>query len=704
MIRRYAFLTFLLITAFLCTAHLTNAEPITSYLYITNYEETRFNEFIWFNPGDTLHGRMRTNDFIGIREGFRGGPLYVRRDRWLYDPGYPEGLTVIFAPPYQFPRTFDYLRARADPYISSRNGRYMTRIRMTGFGIEIYQYVRGTPPIDSLALFIGSPDRRVIFIDGEVEVWGDMSGELTIYSSGDMWLMDNIRYVDADFRTGWFEEDQMPHILGLVSDRNIIIKDNNVNGRANGFGVAPNNHNRHSIVINGSLIALYESFTFEHQNDDRDGYQGPQPDERGYIYHKGSLAQWRRGYLHRSNHNGTGYRKSLHYDFRLDRDGPPGFGPGELPEYSGYYESLMLVHGSYTFRFADIGTLLVQPGVEIVLEGQDALRVRNQLEVLGTEETPVTFRTKEPRSRSTIRFDGGYGSTVDIKYAQFTEGIENQFEADTIRIAHSSFQAVNRFNGNTSLDSCIFMDRTHLECWQEMQVNRCVFREGAEIRGNVRNGAFTNNTVVGGRYAGIEINRFRDLRLTGNIVAFNRQGIVNEHYEQPTLEYNDVYDNWNGDYSGCQAGTGSISADPRLVNWERGDCHLDWGSPCIDAGDPEASPDPDGSRSDMGAYPFHNVLSVPGQEQQPAIEFALSAAPNPFNRSTRLNVAVPQAGWITLEIYDVKGRVTYSRSRYLSEGCHRIYIDADDFGAPGVYFVRAAQDDVANVLKLVYLP
>ena len=50
-------------------------------------------------------------------------------------------------------------------------------------------------------------------------------------------------------------------------------------------------------------------------------------------------------------------------------------------------------------------------------------------------------------------------------------------------------------------------------------------------------------------------------------------------------------------------GTGNLDRDPRFQDREAGDLHLLPDSPCIDAGDP-AQLDPDGSRLDVGAYPF----------------------------------------------------------------------------------------------------
>ncbi|MBD3232528.1 MAG: T9SS type A sorting domain-containing protein [candidate division Zixibacteria bacterium] len=57
-------------------------------------------------------------------------------------------------------------------------------------------------------------------------------------------------------------------------------------------------------------------------------------------------------------------------------------------------------------------------------------------------------------------------------------------------------------------------------------------------------------------------------------------------------------------------GMGNISADPQFVTPHTGDYHLSPYSPCIDAGDPDSPPDPDGSIVDMGAFHTPRPLSV----------------------------------------------------------------------------------------------
>ena len=61
------------------------------------------------------------------------------------------------------------------------------------------------------------------------------------------------------------------------------------------------------------------------------------------------------------------------------------------------------------------------------------------------------------------------------------------------------------------------------------------------------------------------------------------------------VSYSDVQGGW--------AGTGNLDADSRFWGPAHGDYHLLSDSPCIDAGDPTRQ-DADGTRIDMGAYPF----------------------------------------------------------------------------------------------------
>lgn len=59
---------------------------------------------------------------------------------------------------------------------------------------------------------------------------------------------------------------------------------------------------------------------------------------------------------------------------------------------------------------------------------------------------------------------------------------------------------------------------------------------------------------------------------------------------------------------------GIINTDPLFVDSANGDYHLTSVSPAIDSGDPSSPLDPDGTRADMGAYPFFYIPLAPTEQ------------------------------------------------------------------------------------------
>ena len=75
----------------------------------------------------------------------------------------------------------------------------------------------------------------------------------------------------------------------------------------------------------------------------------------------------------------------------------------------------------------------------------------------------------------------------------------------------------------------------------------------------------------------------------------------------------------------------NFDADPQFTDPDAGDYSLAENSPCIDAGDPDSNSDPDGTRADVGAFYFHQlierdpmILTVPGDF--PTIQAAIDAS------------------------------------------------------------------------------
>ncbi len=82
---------------------------------------------------------------------------------------------------------------------------------------------------------------------------------------------------------------------------------------------------------------------------------------------------------------------------------------------------------------------------------------------------------------------------------------------------------------------------------------------------------------------------------------------------------------------------------------------------------------------------------------------SLSAAPNPFNPTTTVNFSLPEAGIVSLSVYNASGQqVTRLVDGYRVEGIHQATWDAS--GMPsGLYFIHMQTGDVNAVEKLILL-
>ena len=133
--------------------------------------------------------------------------------------------------------------------------------------------------------------------------------------------------------------------------------------------------------------------------------------------------------------------------------------------------------------------------------------------------------------------------------------------------------------------------------------------EGGGLYVDDAEGWLINTTVTANAAptaAGISLRDLDELRVLNNIVAANEDGAgVSVSGAAPTTwRHNDVFGNTAGDYAGMNDPTGTdgnLSTDPGFVDAGAGDYHLQSASACVDSGISEL-PDPDGSRSDMGAY------------------------------------------------------------------------------------------------------
>lgn len=155
------------------------------------------------------------------------------------------------------------------------------------------------------------------------------------------------------------------------------------------------------------------------------------------------------------------------------------------------------------------------------------------------------------------------------------------------------------------------------------------------------------------------------------------------------------------------SGTGNIQGDPLFVSvylippWDSlghlyaspfvissSDFHLHSASPAIDSGDPAFAPDPNGSRTDMGALFYDNTAAI-GLYNQP-FEY-LNIYPNPAGNTIEINSSAKSYGVL---IRNSLGQVVY---------CNEAPLQLIDIGflPGGIYYIELTGDNEADVKKIV---
>ncbi len=134
---------------------------------------------------------------------------------------------------------------------------------------------------------------------------------------------------------------------------------------------------------------------------------------------------------------------------------------------------------------------------------------------------------------------------------------------------------------------------------------------GIEIEGCV---FFRNESGAGNQFTG-ELHFYQ---VEGSILnsVFHRGGVFFQSQSEINL-VNSIFDHVQVNiedaqliarYSNGIEGETNIDSDPLFLDPDNGDFHLNNLSPCIDSGDPESELDPDGTRTDMGAFYLHQTF------------------------------------------------------------------------------------------------
>jgi len=99
----------------------------------------------------------------------------------------------------------------------------------------------------------------------------------------------------------------------------------------------------------------------------------------------------------------------------------------------------------------------------------------------------------------------------------------------------------------------------------------------------------------------------------------------------------------------------------------------------------------------------HNleVTSIAEDDQLPKDFYVSRNYPNPFNPSTKIDIAVPEAGEISLTIYNILGSIVDTYKEYLIPG--RYSIDWHARGSAGIYFLNIKSGNKSVTRKMTLL-
>ena len=201
------------------------------------------------------------------------------------------------------------------------------------------------------------------------------------------------------------------------------------------------------------------------------------------------------------------------------------------------------------------------------------------------------------------------------------------------------------------------------------------------------------------------------LDLHASIVAFqNGAGITAVGDALPTISWSNIYENRAGDLIGLPAGTGTannnISADPFFCQATDGNApgfSVETDSPCV-TDDPECGT--------MGAWTAGCTgdRSIQTIAQTPRVLTIahVSAAPNPFNPSTRIHFELESEQRIRAEIFSLDGRrVHVLADQVFTAGWNELSWQGIDDGGrlagSGLYIVRIQGEAEVKTHKITLL-
>lgn len=294
----------------------TVSQTVTNYIQTDNYaryiwftnSESYQGTNVWFWDLDHLNGPTYTNGHFNIK----GDPIFGGEVRSVdaYIRYYNNGTNInssnLSNPPYDLPDFQDAVILGSDSInmptqaLSLRTASTNGGIRYTG-NTTILLNSNGTMNVTTSGHTynnISLPANGALFVNnGSLNISGTLSGRLTAGASGDINIINNIRYADDPRLPGSTSTDT----LGLISEGDVVIDED---------------ASYTNLEIDASIMALNTSFMLE---------EWWKNGARGTLSVFGGIIQKQRGPV--GTFSGTtkvsGFSKNYDYDARLLNSPPP---------------------------------------------------------------------------------------------------------------------------------------------------------------------------------------------------------------------------------------------------------------------------------------------------------------------------------------------------------------------------------------------
>ena len=323
--------------------------------------------------------------------------------------------------------------------------------------------------------------------------------------------------------------------------------------------------------------------------------------------------------------------------------------------------------------------LIINPGTEIILD-DSAFKIYGNLTANAEADNRIRFISNsfwsgirvigetataefsnclfKNATESAVSIENG--PVVTISDCQFTEN-DADAKAAAIDIINSNDVTIirNMINNNNSSTgpAAIKCTSASASIYNNIIVNNTAKYSSFSFKNN-STPLVVNNTIANNTAETATMMLFNSTPVfMNNIIRDEIASIININ-SSPEFTYNNI--------SGGADGIGNIDVDPMFVDIES--YMLATGSPCVDAGNPDAEyNDLDGTTNDMGAWGGPNAFTAQpvsaDEDWEEIINSNISFYPNPFN----LNSSTKSAATISfdkalvgdnssIEIFNIKGQ------------------------------------------------